>query len=92
MFQQNKIMDISKIKAIRAAHRYFGYFLALLYKADVLYLFYTSTIIQPFVVLMVWEILWLIAFVLIKLFIKDMQTQIVDPQTVNYTCPKVKRI
>ncbi len=40
MFQQNKVIDIFKIKWIRAAHRYFGYFLALLYKIDVLYAFY----------------------------------------------------
>ena len=92
MFQQNKAMDILWLKRIRAAHRYFGYFLAILYKIDLLYEFYGSTIIEPFAVLLSWELLWILAYILIKVYLYDMQAKIVDPQTVKYICPKVQRI
>jgi len=87
ILQRNKMIDIIKVKPIRAVHRYFGYFLALLYKLDILYEFYVNTYV--FISLMIWEVLWITAFICIKLFLHDIQTKIIDPQTINYVCPRV---
>jgi len=87
LLQQQKKMDIFKLKSIRAAHRYFGYFMAALYKINVLWVYYATPYV--FTGLLVWECLWIIAWVVIKLFLIEMQTKVVDSQTVEYLCPSI---
>lgn len=87
--QQMKKMDIFKLKSIRTAHRWFGYFMALLYKINVLMAFYATPYI--FTALLVWECLWIIALVVIKLFLFEMQSKIIDDQTIEYLCPEIER-
>ena len=87
ILQQQKKMDIFKLKSMRVAHRYFGYFMTLLYKINVYWAYYSTPYF--FTGLLVWECLWIIAWVVIKLFFVEMQTKVVDSQNIEYICPEI---
>lgn len=88
--QTSKSMDILKLKPIREVHRYFGYFLALLYKINILWAF--SSNLTSTGVLLAWEILWIIAYIAIKFPRVNIQGKIVNPDVIGYQCPKVERM
>jgi hypothetical protein len=87
--QQQKKTSILILKYIRTAHRWFGYFMALLYKINILMAQYFRPYV--FTALLVWECLWIITWVAIKLFLLEMQSKIVDSQTIEYLCTEIER-
>ena len=54
---------------------------------SLLWIFHDSPYV--FTGLLVWECLWIIAWVVIKLFFVEMQTKVVDSQNIEYLCPEI---
>jgi hypothetical protein len=77
-----------KLKTIRNVHKGFGYFLAVVYKINIIWCWYGY---YAFQVLIVWEVLWIIAYTIIKNLLPQLQKKITDPQTEDFTCPEIGR-
>lgn len=84
-------MSLSKLKYVRNLHKVFGYFLALLYKINIIWAWYGTPFF--FQALIVWDGLWIIAYILIKTLLPRLQKKIQDPQTeIGCICPEIGRI
>ena len=86
MFQNNKSIDIHKLKIMRNLHRAMGYFLAILYKILILYAWY-NYIESYFTALLVWELFWIALLFEIKFGMPKMQKKVIDKQTLGFICP-----
>lgn len=64
LLREGKKMDIFKLRAIRRAHLIFAYFLAIIYKIDVIYLTWNTDLAY---VLILWEVCCITAYVILKI-------------------------
>lgn len=91
MLQRGKKTEIFLLKKFRMVHRIFGYFLAILYKINLLWAWF-NTLTYVFIALMVWEVFWLATYLWIKFMMPDLQTKVTDVQTKDFVCTEVGRL
>ena len=80
IFQNNKSMEIQRLKLMRNLHRATGYFIAIIYKIMTLWAWY-NYVVNAFVSLFVWELFWIALFFAVKFGMPKMEKKITDGQT-----------
>lgn len=87
MLQQTRKPAIDRIILLRRIHMFFGYFLAIIYKFIICYAWRWDPHTMYGVV--GWEVIWIIAYILIKVFMPKIEHKVTDVQTENYVCPEI---
>ena len=89
--QEEKKTEMKRLQFMRRMHRYFGYFLALFYKTLVIWAWWFNSI-ATMVSLIIWEVVWIAAFIMVKLCTPRIEQKITDHQTEDYVCPEIAEL
>lgn len=87
--QHGKTLSVFSIKLMKRGHQIFGLFLAVLYKINIIWAWYGF---EAFTILIIWDGLWIVAYILLKALLPKLQRKVKDPQINNFICPEIKRI
>lgn len=88
--QVNQRLDIFKLRMLKGVHKYTGYFIALLFKINIIWCW--DDVLWVFIFLIVYEILCLVVLFYFKVVDPKLQKSIIDRQTINSHYIRIDRI